>query len=847
MHPQRMVCRPAPSLASMRHLFWGATRGVVALVLLASTTATVPAALADELVVDDGAGTVQVVGTWATSTNGSGFVGDGYRYRSAGDGSSSLRWPFPGSADGSFEVFARWSSGPNRASNATYVIKSSDGTKSVSVNQRDGGGAWQSLGTFHFAPGADNGVSLSDKADGVVVADAIRFVGTPSGAAATASAPSPAPASAASATSPAPAATPASAAALAADPRYFDQTHFRVDRDAFWDFFQKRGNLRTFGFPVTRDFVFLGCATQLFQRAAMQQCPNQGVGTLNLLDDGLMPYTRFNGSTLPAPDPALIAGAPLPSDPDYASKAIDFVRANAPETVDGEPVKFLTTFQSSVRLEDAFPQGGGDAGLLPLLNLQLWGLPTSKPAYDPNNHEFIYQRFQRGVMHYDRGCQCTLGLLLSDYLKALLTGERLPDDLAAQAAASPLLRSFASGHAPRDTTFGDAFTAQAPLPAAVAAPAPAAPAPAPAATAPAPAANAPAPAALVPPSAPLTVSSPDYGMSVFLWGHSNTTDRDLKLVTDAGFHWQKTLFQWRQIEGNCKGCFDWSEADRVVKASAQAGVKIIARLDFQPTWARKDGANNGPPDNYQDYADFVSAFVTHFGPSSSVGHVQAIEIWNEVNLDREWGDATINQQQAADYVRLLGLSYAAAKAADPNVVVITAGLSPTGVTDGHSADDVTYLQWLFDAGLQGKYDVLGAHGNTQAPEVDAAFGSLPNFPDASFYFRRIEQLRDVMVKNGDAAKRIWLLEFGWTSDSVHPNYKWFAVSEDKKGTNILKAFEYARDHWQPWIGVMTLWTVPDPSWTTDREEYWWAITNNDGTARPAYVDLLNARRSGVLT
>jgi hypothetical protein len=46
---------------------------------------------------------------------------------------------------------------------------------------------------------------------------------------------------------------------------------------------------------------------------------------------------------------------------------------------------------------------------------------------------------------------------------------------------------------------------------------------------------------------------------------------------------------------------------------------------------------------------------------------------------------------------------------------------------------------------------------------------------------------------------------------------------------------------------MTLWTVPDPSWTTDREEYWWAITNNDGTARPAYVDLLNARRSGVLT
>ena len=46
---------------------------------------------------------------------------------------------------------------------------------------------------------------------------------------------------------------------------------------------------------------------------------------------------------------------------------------------------------------------------------------------------------------------------------------------------------------------------------------------------------------------------------------------------------------------------------------------------------------------------------------------------------------------------------------------------------------------------------------------------------------------------------------------------------------------------------MTLWTVPDPSWTPDREEYWWAITNTDGTPRPAYVDLLQARRNGVLS
>ena len=247
------------------------------------------------------------------------------------------------------------------------------------------------------------------------------------------------------------------AGATVADPRFFEQTQYRIDRDSFWDFFQKRGGVRTFGYPVSREFTFFGCQTQLFQRLAMQQCGGQGVGTLNVLEDSFLPFTHFNGSTVPAADPTLIAAAPLPSDPAYATKAIDFVKANAPETVDGEAVHFWTTFQSTVGLADAFPDGKGDPALLPLLNLQLWGLPTSKPAYDPTNHEFIYLRFQRGVMHYDRGCKCTQALLLTDYLKDVLTGEHLPADLGAQAQNSPLLRAVPSGHAPHATTFGDAF------------------------------------------------------------------------------------------------------------------------------------------------------------------------------------------------------------------------------------------------------------------------------------------------------------------------------------------------------------------------------------------------------
>jgi hypothetical protein len=341
-------------------------------------------------------------------------------------------------------------------------------------------------------------------------------------------------------------------------------------------------------------------------------------------------------------------------------------------------------------------------------------------------------------------------------------------------------------------------------------------------------------------------ASPEYGMSVFIFGKPETTGRDLEKLQAVDFGWQKSLFRWRDIEGACKGCFYWRESDRVVRASANAGLKIVARLDFQPHWARADGAHNGPPDDYQDYADFVNAFVSRYKDGSAYGTVPAIEVWNEVNLDREWGGGPINRQTAADYVRFLALAYKAAKAADPGVTVITAGLSPTGVSANFAQPDDVYLRWMYESGLKGNYDVLGANANVQCPCVDSAPGSEPGFSHPSFYFRRVEQLREIMVANGDANKQVWLMEFGWTTDPVNPGYSWYATTEDRKAELIIRSYQFARERWSPWIGVMALWTVADPAWTPNDEQIWWSVTNPDGSARPAYQRLLQARAANQL-
>ncbi|MCL4534131.1 MAG: NHL repeat-containing protein [Bacteroidetes bacterium] len=235
---------------------------------------------------------------------------------------------------------------------------------------------------------------------------------------------------------PGPTATPQPAPVVPHDNRYFAQTGYRIDNDTFWDYFNKRGGIRTFGYPVSRTFTFLGFTTQFFQREIMQLAPDGSPRTMNILDPGLMPYTKINGSTFPAPDPSMAASAPVPGSPNYAANVQAFVQNNAPNQFNGMNVNFYQTFVNTVTMQDAYPNGGGDPNLLPLLNLEIWGVPTSKPMADPTNSNFVYLRFQRGIMHYDATNGYTQGLLLADYLKAIITGMNLPPDLDAQANGS---------------------------------------------------------------------------------------------------------------------------------------------------------------------------------------------------------------------------------------------------------------------------------------------------------------------------------------------------------------------------------------------------------------------------
>ncbi|MBV9326730.1 MAG: hypothetical protein JO352_23470 [Chloroflexi bacterium] len=227
-----------------------------------------------------------------------------------------------------------------------------------------------------------------------------------------------------------PTSTPApvpTAAPVAHDTQYYAQTGFRVD-DQMVSYFNSRGGVDTFGFPISRVFTFLGCPVQMYQRLIIQTCPGQQTALINLLDPEIFPYTRVNGSVFPSPDDQLKQQTPAVGSPNYSTTIMPFIQSVTPDTFMGQPVNFWQTYMKDGALE-------------------VLGAPISHPQPDPSNSNFIYQRFQRVILHYRAGIG-TEPLLLADYQKQIMLGPNapnLPSDLQQQASGSKFYSQYCKG------------------------------------------------------------------------------------------------------------------------------------------------------------------------------------------------------------------------------------------------------------------------------------------------------------------------------------------------------------------------------------------------------------------
>lgn len=237
---------------------------------------------------------------------------------------------------------------------------------------------------------------------------------------------------------------------------------------------------------------------------------------------------------------------------------------------------------------------------------------------------------------------------------------------------------------------------------------------------------------------------PDFGLGGQLSG--NGDDGGLDVAEDARMTWIKT--QVRFSPGA-----NAQSAAQDAATIRQEGFKILLSV----VGHREDLAAGGA--YYQQFAEFAAGLAPQ---------ADAIEVWNEPNIQDEWIPGHIS---GAAYTEMLRVVYRAIKAANPATIVISAAPAPTGAAGGGCrvdvCDDSRFIQDMMAAGARGYMDCIGIHYNQGATPPSATSGH----PDDStghysYYFPKMVELywNTFNPPHADPEIPLCFTEIGFASD-----------------------------------------------------------------------------------
>ncbi|NDJ59924.1 MAG: hypothetical protein GYB67_02295 [Chloroflexi bacterium] len=120
----------------------------------------------------------------------------------------------------------------------------------------------------------------------------------------------------------------------------------------------------------------------------------------------------------------------------------------------------------------------------------------------------------------------------------------------------------------------------------------------------------------------------------------------------------------------------------------------------------------GNPAQMGDYGSYVQSYASFVGGVAALG-ADAIEVWNEPNIAREWPAGQIN---GGTYTQMLAAAFNAIKSSNPNTIVISGAPAPTGFfgaagCTAQGCNDDVFMQQMAAAGAGQYMDCVGLHYN----------------------------------------------------------------------------------------------------------------------------------------
>jgi hypothetical protein len=273
--------------------------------------------------------------------------------------------------------------------------------------------------------------------------------------------------------------------------------------------------------------------------------------------------------------------------------------------------------------------------------------------------------------------------------------------------------------------------------------------------------------------------------------------------------WVKLQANWAFMQPSSPD--EYEQNFRLFEAHVQRakgmGFNVMLSVAKAPNWARSIQEDDGPPDDPQLLANFLNFMITRIKPE----HIDAIEIWNEPNLIREWRGTL--PFSGAGYMQLFRPAHQAIKAIDPTIMVISAGLAPTGDSAG-SLDDRTFLQQMYGAGLSEYPDIaIGVHpyGWGNAPDATCC-NAIENRgwdDDPHFFFKDTLDAYSEIMQNAGHGVQMWATELGWATWEgfpTEPPEPWMTyTSAQQQAQYLLRALEIGQNRDD--VGVNIIWNL----------------------------------------
>ena len=317
----------------------------------------------------------------------------------------------------------------------------------------------------------------------------------------------------------------------------------------------------------------------------------------------------------------------------------------------------------------------------------------------------------------------------------------------------------------------------------------------------------------------------------------------LRAIKDLGVKWVRFDFDWGYIQEEGPGKYNWDGFDRLAAGLNTVGLKGLGIISYTPTWARISGCQNDNRCAPADAAQFAAFAQTVVKRYSSQGF-HTWEIWNEENLRDYWQP----RADSAAYLDLLKKTYAAIKQQDAAAVVILGGMSPEFTANGNISP-ADFLAKVYAGGGKNYFDAVAFH-----PYSCPAMPSLvQQWTGWSMMQSTVPSVRSVMVANGDAAKQLWLTEFGAPTNGP-------GVVE---ASNTDQDFDNSPDHVTESLqagmfadaiglyktmanmGPLFFYTWKDTGTSSNTIENFFGLLRFDDSAKPAYTVIKNMISAGA--